>query len=137
MDWGVLLMTEAEETSHPEGRSQPVRNPGEKANDRTQGRGILPAKLARVKEATRGSRQTRFTALLHHLGIPRWRRILTLWRFERFASRDQGIYGHLTWRNLAVLAAERGDRAEAGQPTTQGTWSRTWSMSASASRQRT
>jgi hypothetical protein len=28
---------------------------------------------------------------------------------------DQGIYGHLTRRNLAVLAAERGDHAEVGR----------------------
>ncbi len=41
-----------------------------------------------------------------------WRRILTLRRPERFASVDMGIYGHLTRRNLAVLAAERGDAAE-------------------------
>ena len=34
-------------------------------------------------------------------------------RPEQFASVDQGIYGHLTRRNLAALAAERGDRAEA------------------------
>jgi hypothetical protein len=26
---------------------------------------------------------------------------------------DQGIYGHVTLRNLAALAAERGDRAQA------------------------
>ena len=42
-----------------------------------------------------------------------WRRILGLRRPERFASLDMGIYGHLTRRNLAVLAAERGDRTEA------------------------
>jgi len=30
-------------------------------------------------------------------------------------SVDQGIYGHLTLRNLAVLAEKRGDRAEAQQ----------------------
>ena len=42
-----------------------------------------------------------------------WRRILALSRPERFASLDQGIYGHLTRRNLAALAAERGDVAEA------------------------
>ncbi len=42
-----------------------------------------------------------------------WRRILTLRRPEQFASLDQGIYGHLTRRNLAALAAERGDHAEA------------------------
>ena len=38
----------------------------------------------------------------------RWRRILTLKRPEQFSSVDQGIYGHLTLRNLAALAAERG-----------------------------
>ena len=42
-----------------------------------------------------------------------WRRILTLRRPERFASVDAGIYGHLTRRNLAALAEEQGDRAEA------------------------
>ncbi len=41
-----------------------------------------------------------------------WRRILTLRRPERFASVDMGIYGHLTRRNLAALAAARGDREE-------------------------
>lgn len=42
-----------------------------------------------------------------------WRRVLTLQRPERFASVDQGIYGHVTRRNLAALAEECGDRAEA------------------------
>ncbi len=42
-----------------------------------------------------------------------WERILTLRRPEQFASVDQGIYGHLTRRNLAALAAERGDPEEA------------------------
>ncbi len=42
-----------------------------------------------------------------------WRRILTLKRPEQFCSVDQGIYGHLTLRNLAALADERGDHAEA------------------------
>ncbi len=41
-----------------------------------------------------------------------WRRILTLKRPEQFASVDQGIYGHVTRRNLAALARERGDKAE-------------------------
>jgi tetratricopeptide (TPR) repeat protein len=41
-----------------------------------------------------------------------WRRILTLRRPEAFCSVDHGIYGHLTRRNLAALAAERGDREE-------------------------
>jgi len=44
-----------------------------------------------------------------------WRRVLTLSRPERFASVDPGIYGHLTRRNLAALAEERGDGGEARQ----------------------
>ena len=38
-----------------------------------------------------------------------WRRILHCKRPDQFCSVDQGIYGHLTRRNLAALAAERGD----------------------------
>ena len=34
-------------------------------------------------------------------------------RPDQFCSVNQGIYGHLTLRNLAVLAEERGDVAEA------------------------
>jgi tetratricopeptide (TPR) repeat protein len=44
-----------------------------------------------------------------------WRRILTLRRPDQFCSVDQGIYGHLTLRNLAVLAEEREDAAEAAR----------------------
>jgi glycosyltransferase involved in cell wall biosynthesis len=42
-----------------------------------------------------------------------WRKVLTLDRPERFSSVDEGIYGQLTRRNLAALAEERRDRAEA------------------------
>ena len=31
---------------------------------------------------------------------------------DQFCSVDQGIYGHLTRRNLAILAAERNDQVE-------------------------
>ena len=41
-----------------------------------------------------------------------WRRILGLRRPNQFCSVDQGIYGHLTRRNLAALAAERADFME-------------------------
>jgi glycosyltransferase involved in cell wall biosynthesis len=44
-----------------------------------------------------------------------WRQILGLSRPEQFASLDMGIYGHQTRRNLAVLAAERGDFEEAAR----------------------
>ncbi len=43
-----------------------------------------------------------------------WRRILGLSRPNRYCSVDQGIYGHHTRRNLAALAAERGDRRKYG-----------------------
>ena len=75
-----------------------------------------------ARSAPRGWRSTRRTpscwfrkAVVHrHRGESAeaercWRRILTLRRPEQFASVDQGIYGHLTRRNLAALAAERGD----------------------------
>jgi tetratricopeptide (TPR) repeat protein len=58
-------------------------------------------------------------AVVHrHRGEPAeaersWRRILDLKRPDQFCSFDQGIYGHLTRRNLAALAAERGDHGEA------------------------
>lgn len=42
-----------------------------------------------------------------------WRRVLATRPPERFASVDAGIYGHLTRRNLARLAEERGDSARA------------------------
>jgi len=48
-------------------------------------------------------------------GSGEWRVASGEWRkrTDQFCSVDQGIYGHLTLRNLAVLAEERGDRAEA------------------------
>jgi GT2 family glycosyltransferase len=42
-----------------------------------------------------------------------WQRLLALRRPQRYCSVDQGIYGHLTRRNLAALAAEQGDHAQA------------------------
>jgi hypothetical protein len=44
-----------------------------------------------------------------------WRRILSLHRPDQYCSVDQGVYGHLTWRNLAMLAAGRGDHAQAAR----------------------
>jgi glycosyltransferase involved in cell wall biosynthesis len=58
-------------------------------------------------------------AVLHHQrkefgdAEASWRRILHLKRPDKFCSVDQGIYGHLTRRNLAVLAGQRGDFTEA------------------------
>lgn len=50
-----------------EGRGRPGRNLREEAEVRTQSRGALPPNLARVNEAARRDRSTRFTALLHHV----------------------------------------------------------------------
>jgi RNA-directed DNA polymerase len=44
-------------------------NPGEERQSRTQGRSSLPANLVRVNDAAKRSRQTRFTALLHHVDV--------------------------------------------------------------------
>jgi hypothetical protein len=44
-----------------------------------------------------------------------WWRILSWHRPEQYCSIDEGIYGHITRRNLAVLAVERGDHAEAAR----------------------
>ena len=49
-----------------------------------------------------------------------WRRILTLRRPEKFASMDQGIYGHVTRRNLAALAMERGRCGGGPAPVARG-----------------
>ena len=38
-----------------------------------------------------------------------WRRVLALRWPDQFCSVDQGIYGHLTLRNMAVLAGERNE----------------------------
>lgn len=54
-------------TSRPEGRPRLVGSPTERGQGRTQGRNRWPTNLQRVNEAAKRSRQTRFTALLHHV----------------------------------------------------------------------
>jgi len=39
-----------------------------------------------------------------------WTRILSLGPAKKLYNVDPGIYGHLTRRNLAIIAGERGDR---------------------------
>ena len=50
-----------------EGRDRLEGIPRERAKDRTQSRGALPPDLERVNQAAQRGRQTRFTALLHHV----------------------------------------------------------------------
>jgi hypothetical protein len=59
----------AKATSRPEGRPRLTGNSGEQARDRTQSRVILSANLTIVNEAAKRSRQTRFTALPHHVDV--------------------------------------------------------------------
>ena len=61
-------------TRRAEGRPRLERSPVERARVRTQGRVAWPAHLGRVNEAARQSRQTRFTALLHHVDVVALRR---------------------------------------------------------------
>jgi RNA-directed DNA polymerase len=56
-------------TSRSEGGPRLVRSQDEKREDRTQGRAYLPDHLVRVNDAAKRSRQTRFTALLHHVDV--------------------------------------------------------------------
>src|SRR5215470_14397495 len=68
-DRGVVPQMATKVTSRPEGGPRLVRNPDEASEDRTQGRDYLPDHLIRVNDAAARSRQTRFTALLHHVDV--------------------------------------------------------------------
>ncbi len=109
------------------GASSKTRRTLQSGRDRRRAPGLvrrfLPAALGACSEGLRidpDDAELHFRkAVLHRkAGQPAeaetcWRRILTLKRPEQFCSVNQDIYGHLTLRNLAVLAAERRDRAEA------------------------
>jgi RNA-directed DNA polymerase len=107
-------MTGAKETSQPEGRPRLERNPGGSARDRTQGRGSLPAKLARVNEAAQGSRQTRFTALLHHVDDEALLRALRRQRRAASAGVD-GVTVADYEQNLEANIRDLCDRVHAGR----------------------
>ncbi len=113
-DRGVVPLMGAKATSQPEGRPRPEDDPNERARDRTQGRGSLPAGLARVNVAARRSRQTRFTALLHHVDEAALLRAFRRQRRAASAGVD-GItvetYEHNLERNLRDLC----DRVHSGR----------------------
>jgi len=62
-------MMPPKETRCAEGRGRPEGEPREDAGVRTQSRVTLPANLARISEAARRDKSTRFTALLHHVDV--------------------------------------------------------------------
>ena len=62
-------MMPPKETRCAEGRGRPEGETREVARGRTQSRVPLPSNLARVSEAARRNKSTRFTALLHHVDV--------------------------------------------------------------------
>ena len=62
-------MMPPKETRCAEGRGRPEGEPRGNARVRTQSRVALPANLARVNEAARRDKNSRFTALLHHVDV--------------------------------------------------------------------
>ena len=68
-DWGVVLMMTAKATSCSEGRPQPLRTSHEERQVQTQSWTPLHVNLVRVNDAAKRSRQTQFTALLHHVDV--------------------------------------------------------------------
>lgn len=89
-----------------EGRGRPEGILHGKARVRTQSRVALPPHLVRVNEAARCDRETRFTALLHHLDVAALARAFR--RLKRSAS--AGVDGETVttykedlWSNLQAL----------------------------------
>jgi RNA-directed DNA polymerase len=66
-DWGVVPLMTAKDTSRTEGRPQPQGSPSGMQPVQTQRWSPRHADLVRVNDAAIRSRQTRFTALFHHL----------------------------------------------------------------------
>ena len=113
-DRGVVPSMAAKATSRPEGRPRLMGNSGEQAWDRTQSRVVLSANLTRVNEAAKRSRQTRFTALLHHADVAALERAYRRLRWQAAPGVD-GVtvesYGQDLEGNLRDLA----DRVHGGR----------------------
>ena len=114
-DWGVVLMMSPKEniTRCTEGRPWPEGNSGGKAKVRTQGRAALPANLARVDEAARRSRKTRFTALMHHIDVEALRRVFNRQRRKASAGID-GVTVEAYGENLEANLKRLCDRVNSG-----------------------
>ena len=114
-DWGVVLMMSPKENSTrcTEGRPWPEGNSGGKAKVRTQGRAALPANLARVNEAARKSRRTRFTALMHHIDVEALRRVFNRQRRNASAGVD-GVTVEEYGGNLEANLKRLCDRVHSG-----------------------
>lgn len=113
-DRGVVPLMAAKATSRPEGRPRLMGNFDEKVQDRTQRRTLLPPNLTRVNDAAKRSRQTRFTALLHHVDVAALERAFRRLRWQAAPGVD-GVtveaYGHDLEGNLRDLC----DRVHGGR----------------------
>lgn len=91
-----------------EGRDQLEGIPPERGKGRTQSRATLPPHLQRVNEAARRGRQTRFTALLHHVDVVALRRAYERLRRDASAGVDgqtAADYARSLDENLGALCA--------------------------------
>jgi len=107
-------MMPSKETRRAEGRPWPERNPVERVQVRTQGRVSWSTHLDRVNEAARRSRQTRFTALLHHIDVEALKCAYSRQRKKASPGVD-GITVEEYGRNLEENLQDLCDRVHSGQ----------------------
>jgi RNA-directed DNA polymerase len=97
-----------------EGSPRPKGISGEEAKVRTQSRVAFISNLARVNEAARRSRQTRFTALLHHVDTEALKR--SFWRQRRRASAGvDGVTVEIYEKDLEANIRNLCDRVHTGR----------------------
>ena len=86
-----------------EGRDLAKRNPQERDTIRTQGRAVVSSALERIRQAARGGKEEKFTALLHHIyGVDMLRE--AYYALERGAA--AGVDGE-TWETYGEGLEER------------------------------
>ena len=91
-----------------------MRSQDETREDRTQGRAYLPDHLVRVNDAAKRSRQTRFTALLHHMDVEALERAFRRLRREAAPGVD-GMTVEIYEGRLADNLRELCDRVHGGR----------------------
>ena len=97
-----------------EGSPRPKGISGKEAKVRTQSRVAFIATLARVNEVARRSRQTRFTALLHHVDGGALKR--AFWRQRRRASAGvDGVTVEAYEKDLEANIRDLCDRVHTGR----------------------
>jgi hypothetical protein len=114
-DRGVVPRMATKATSRPEGGPRLVRSQDEKrGRTEQQGRAYLPDHLVRVNDAAKRSRQTRFTALLHHMDVEALERAFRRLRREAVPGVD-GMTVEIYEGRLADNLRELCDRVHGGR----------------------